>query len=150
MKTTLERLRAEADTTLRHAQDTAIDLYNLEDLAYTIDEIRKVIGDEGTLSVHTNRWCPSGVTLGYYLQAGEGFKGGKVEEVINHCLELDYESIDEYVCEIIQYKEWRFFMKGTARATMIIVRFYYGESDKCKMVETGEIEEVALKELVCE
>lgn len=150
MMNSKERLQASATEAVRIAQNYAVSMYNMESWCDTLDDLRDLAGEDHLFSVNDPRWGARGVTVSYYLKADEGFKGMKVAELLGFLLDLDYMWIREDDYEEGSWKEWKFTFDDSPVSFSITMRFYYGESDKCKMVDTGETEEVAIKELVCE
>ena len=149
MKTALERIRQGADEAIRAAQNLAIKLYNMEEYADRLEELRQVIGPDHSFNIETSWWSNSDIYLHYYLRPEEGFTHPNIIKMLDYIFSLEklgcviYEdSYDEG-----QWKEWRI---NYGPGCTVAVKFHFGESNHCRFEETGEIEEVPVKKLVCE
>lgn len=147
---TLSRLRKEVDIAVKQTQKLAVDMYNLEEAAGIVDGLRMIAGPDSSLRVNTDRWTVPGFCVGYYLKEDEGFKSEKVAELLEYMLDSDYYIIREDDWEDGKWKEWSFGFEGSLYY-VITVRIYYGLSDRCRQVKTGEVKEVIMEtELVCD
>lgn len=149
MKTALERIRQESDEIIKRAQNIAVKLYNMEEFADDIQEIRDAIGSDHAFSVSDSWWNPADVYISYYLKPEEGFTHPKIVDMLDYIFSLENKgaTIREDSYDEGQWKEWRISL---GPGCIVSVRMHFGESNHCRYEETGEIEEVPIRKLVCE
>ncbi|MCK5603175.1 hypothetical protein KAR91_14935 [Candidatus Pacearchaeota archaeon] len=96
------------------------------------------------------------VDLSCYLSKIDSLKNDIVE-LLEAILDAGWEASDERLEQASEYKVWTFHhpdkkyltVGGSSRSTTMKVFFYFGQSENCRVVGTGEFEQIEKTEVIC-